>query len=91
MQKDPEFLKSDPRIWAALPPRFSSAQELFELIDGKPVKVDGFCICCDSNVVQEWCTAKSAGSRSVEEIRHLSELDVGVLRPSELALIKACL
>lgn len=86
MQKDPAHATHSPDQWAALPPRDTNPQDLFDLIDGQPKRIDGKCICCDSNVSGEWCTASSTKSQATE-IRHLAEPDMGILRPSELALI----
>ena len=86
MQKDPMHAVSTQAEWNALPPRHSGLVDLFNLIDGKPKTLHAFCLMCDSNTGGNWCTADSTNEQAIE-IRHLSDKDVGILRPSELALI----
>lgn len=87
MQKDPEYSNKQPKVWANLPPRFDTAEQLMSLIDGPPKKFSGFCHGCDSVTNEEWCTATST-TKDAFEIRHLADDDIGILRPSELALIQ---
>ena len=87
MKKDPEFLRIPPKDWARLEPRATSHQDLLVLIDGMPKKISGACCMCDSTIREEWCTAASTTSNATE-LRHLAETDIGILRPSELALIQ---
>ena len=87
MKKDPEFLKLPPHEWAKLEPRATDHRALMALIDGTPKKLSGTCCMCESAIREEWCTATSTASNATE-LRHLAETDIGILRPSELALIK---
>lgn len=87
MKKDPELLRLPPKDWAKLDPCATSHQDLMALIDGMPKKLSGTCCMCESTIREEWCTATSNTSNATE-LRHLAETDIGILRPSELALIK---
>lgn len=91
MQKDPQSLKVTDKQWTGLAPRSTDPQVLYALINGKPVQVvGGFCELCDSNIGKEWCIAGTKGRHS-QEIRHLADRDIGILRPSELAIIMTSL
>lgn len=84
MQKDPEFLKNK-LTWTTLAPRSTDAIDLFQFIGGKPKRISGFCSICDSRISNDWFVAELKQSC---EIRHLAEKDIGILRPSELAIIQ---
>ena len=79
---------SPEEAWASLPPRHSDPKELIRYVGQRPVKVArGFCMSCDSTVHNEWCTTAEGSF----ELRHLADLSLGVLRPSELVILVAAL
>lgn len=87
MGKDPELLKLPAEAWRQLPPRFSTANQLFSLMGGAPQKLSGFCQGCDTNINHDWCVPTTS-PKLVMETRHLADPDIGILRPSELRIIE---
>ena len=90
MQKDPIRSQMSASDWGRLAPRSSIPAELWNILDGKPIRVSGRCGHCDSSISEEWCTATSP-KNCATEIRHLADPDIAILRRSELALIEAIL
>ena len=88
MQKDPDFLARPFQEWSKLEPRSHDPEVLCEMIDGAPKLLSGWCQGCDTQVTNQWCTAGSS-TKSLYELRHLAEDGIGILRPSELAIIEA--
>lgn len=79
---------SPEEAWASLPPRDSDPRQLIKYVGQRPVKVaGGFCMACDSNVHNVWCTTAEGSF----ELRHLAHLSPGILRPSELVILVAAL
>jgi hypothetical protein len=90
MQKDPEFLRLPFKEWAKLGARSTDPQALIALIDGAPIRLSGRCQDCGTKVSDQWCTADSTGA-DLHELDHLIEEGIGILRPSELAIIRKSL
>ncbi len=83
MPKDPIAATVTENVWFQLPPRTEDPAQLCGLIGGIPVWVDnGFCGMCDSRINGDWAMPQ-LNSNNYCELRHLTDHDIALLRPSE--------
>ncbi len=87
MKRDTDFDALGKNAWEQLPPRHNSPQALAAVIGGKPVAVNAFCTQCDSNI-SDGVFAPYKSKNDAVELRHFSEPEIHILRPSELRILE---